>query len=62
LIPKEEDLVSLCLEEDHLLLLSNSPILHSLDNKPNNYVLYEGSLANMSDLLTRRELPMQERF
>ncbi len=52
--PKEEDLVSLCLDEDRLLLLSSSPVLHSLDNRPNNYFLYEGSLANMADLVTRR--------
>jgi hypothetical protein len=61
LIPKEEDLASLHLDEDRLLLLSNSPVLHSLDNKPNNYILYEGSLANINDLATRRELPMAER-
>jgi hypothetical protein len=62
LIPKGEDLASVRLDEDRLLLLSNSPVLHSLDNRPNNYILYEGSLANMTDLVTRRELPMHERF
>jgi hypothetical protein len=54
LIPKEEDLASVHLDEDRLLLLSNSPVLHSLENKPNNYILYEGSLANINDLVTRR--------
>jgi hypothetical protein len=37
-------------------------VLHSLDNRPNNYILYEGSLANITDLATRRELPMHERY
>jgi len=69
LIPKEEDLVSMCLEEDKLLLLSSS-VLHYMDNLPSNlsnsncwsYSLYQGSLESICDLFTRRELPMLERY
>lgn len=35
-------------------MLANSPIINTLDNKQNNYILYEGLLANMNDLLNRK--------
>jgi len=43
-------------------MLANSPIINTLDNKPNNYILYEGSLANMNDLLNRKELVLHDRY
>jgi hypothetical protein len=66
LIPREEDLVSMCLEEDKLLLLSSS-MLCSMDNPSSlsnlsSYSLYQGSLESIGDLFTRRELPMLERY
>ena len=62
IIPKEEDVISLCLEEDKLLMLAPAPLLPQIDARVGIYTLYEGSLANLNDLLLRRELHMQERF
>lgn len=47
-MPREDDIVSLCLEEDRLYLLSNSPIIHSIDRTGLKFVLYEGSLTNIN--------------
>lgn len=58
LMPREEDIVSLCLEEDRLFLLSNSPIIHSIDRAGLRFVLYEGTFANMNEVLRRREVQM----
>ena len=62
MIPKEEDLVSLYVEEDKLWMLAQSPILNPLDAKANLYILYEGSLLNINSLMTRKELLMSERY
>lgn len=56
-IPKEEDLVSLCLDEDRLWMLANSPILKEMENKP-SFKLYEGSLSDVNFLLKKKELMM----
>ena len=58
IIPKEEDLVSMCLDEDRLWILANSPVINPVDGKYSLYVLYEGSMNNMSHLLARKELLM----
>jgi hypothetical protein len=44
-----------------LWMLANSPILKSLESK-SNFKLYEGSLANVSFLLNKKELLMNERY
>ena len=54
LMPREDDIVSLCLDEDKIFLLSNSPIIHSIDRAGVKFVLYEGSLTNMSDVLKKQ--------
>ena len=40
IIPKEEDLVSICLDEDRLWILASSPIVSPLDAKNNLFMLY----------------------
>lgn len=52
-IPKEEDLISLCLDEDRLWMLANSPILKELENKY-SFKLYEGSLGDLNFLLKKK--------
>ena len=62
LMPREDDIVSLCLDEDKLFLLSNSPIIHSIDRSGVKFILYEGSLSNINDVLKKQEIPMGVKF
>ncbi len=62
LMPREEDIISLCLDEDKLYVLSSSPVIHSIESTNSKYVLYEGNLSNMNDVLNKHELQMYERF
>lgn len=39
-------------------MLSNSPIIHSIDRAGLKFVLYEGALNNMSDVMRKREVQM----
>jgi hypothetical protein len=48
--------------EDRFMALSSSPILSSLEPVTKKFHLYEGTLSNMTDLLNRHELQMNERF
>lgn len=54
IIPKEEDVISLCLDEDKLLMLAPAPLLPQFDARIGVYTLYEGSLTNLNDILLRR--------
>jgi len=47
-------MVSLCLDEDRLLLLAPAPTVPPFDSKVGFYTLYEGSLATLSDFLMLR--------
>lgn len=58
LMPREDDIISLCLEEDKLYLLSNSPIIHSVDRTSVRFIFYEGSLANMNEVMRKKEIQM----
>lgn len=58
LMPREEDIVSICLEEDKLYLLSNSLIIHSIDRTGLKFVFYEGYLANMNEVMRKKEIQM----
>jgi hypothetical protein len=62
IIPKEEDLVSMCLDEDRLWMLANSPILSVVEGKGSLFVLYEGTLGNIDSLLARKELTMTDKY
>ena len=61
-IPKEEDLISLCLEEDRLWMLAVSPHLTHIALGRKTLALFEGSLSNINHLLNRKELLMNEEF
>ena len=43
-------------------MLSSSPVIHSIDYSNVRYVLYEGNLSSMSDIINKHELQMYERF
>ena len=47
-------MISLCLDEDKLLMLAPAPLLPQLDARIGVYTLYEGSLTNLNDILLRR--------
>jgi len=61
-MPREEDIVSLCIDEDRLYVLSSSPVIHSIEFSNSRYVLYEGNLSNMNDITNKHELQMHEKF
>lgn len=39
IIPKEEDIISVYLDEDKLWALISSPVINPVDNKPNRFYL-----------------------
>ena len=61
-MPREEDIISLCIYEDRLMALSSSPILSSLQLGTKKFHLYEGILSNIADIFNRHEVQMNEKF
>lgn len=43
-------------------MLSSSPVIHSIEFSNSKYVLYEGNLSNMNDVINKHELQMYEKF
>lgn len=62
LMPRQEDIVSLCLDEDRLYVLSSSPVIHSIEFSSCKYVLYEGNLSSINDIVHKHELQMHEKY
>ena len=46
-MPREEDIISLVIDEDLIYLLSSSPAIESIES-PNKFSLYCGSMNNMN--------------
>ena len=47
-MPREEDIISLWIEEDIIYMLAVPSILDSVESSGNRYALYSGSLSNMN--------------
>ena len=51
IMPREEDILSLWIEEDIIYIFAVSSIPEVLENR---YALYSGSMSNMNEILTKR--------
>ena len=62
LMPKEEDIVSFCLDDNKIYLLSNSPLIHEIGSKDIRFILYQGSLSNMTEIFNKRDIIMSIKY